>query len=94
MDKYSGCNVVDSAVYAQKKAPPKKSAAITGFLIRLIAAASQIGMECASKYMPDGVAPSVPKVRELASQVFRYDGFGRADIGSFPLISQCIETIA
>ena len=94
MDKYSGCNVVDSAVYAQKKAPPKKSAAITCFLIRLIVAAALIGMVCAIKYMPDGVAPFVPKVREIASQVFCYDVFGRGDIGAFPLISQFIEAIA
>ena len=53
-----------------------------------------IGMVCAIKYMPDGVAPFVPKMREIASQVFCYDVFGRADIGAFPLISQFIESIA
>ncbi len=94
MDKYSGCNIVDSAVYAQKKAPPKKSAAIAGFLIRLIAAAVLIGMVCAIKYIPDGIASFMPKVREIASQVFCYDVFGRGDIGAFPLISQFIEAIA
>ncbi len=63
-------------------------------MIRLIAAAVLIGMVCAIKYIPDGVASFVPKVREIASQVFCYDVFGRGDIGAFPLISQFIEAIA
>lgn len=94
MDKYSGCNVVDSAVYAQKSAPPQKSAGYVGFLARLIVAAVLIGAVCAVRYIPESVLSFAPKLREVFSQVFCYDVFGRTDIGAFPLISQFIEAVA
>lgn len=94
MDKYSGCNVVDSAVYAQKSAPPRRSAGYVWVLARLIVAAVLIGAVCAVRYIPESVLSFAPRLREVFAQVLCYDVFGRTDIGAFPLISQIIEAVA
>lgn len=87
MDKYSGCNVVDSVVTT----PPKPSTRVKprrffmGFAARLAVAGAAIAAICAVKFI--NIA-SFSTVGDILRDVFCYDVFGRSGFGSMPIFAQ------
>lgn len=86
MDKYSGCNIVDSVVSSAPKSKKVRAGKpLTGFVIRVVIAAVAIGLMCAIKYAPVAWATSV---KSVLHSVFCYDVFGRDSFGAMPIIAQ------
>lgn len=84
MDKYSGCNKVESVVSAAPKANVKR---LNGraTVIRVIVSCVIIGAILLVAFAPiDFLIP----VRDALRSVFCYDMFGRSDIGSIPIITK------
>ncbi len=80
MDKYSGCNVVDSVVTAvekEKRDKPKKRC--VGFFVRTAVAAAAVGMLLAVHFAP---IPYKDDIKGALRGVFFYDAFGRTDFGT------------
>ncbi len=86
MDKYSGCNIVDSVVTAPPK-PVKtvKRRGLASFLARAAVAAVAVGFMCLLRY--GGIAAMQP-VRDVAHDVLCYDVFGRDGFGETPVLEQ------
>lgn len=82
MDKYSGCNIVESVVkstradYAKKK--PEHSR-LKSFILRAVLAGIAVGFIAALHFFPDVAAFSA--VRDVLRNVFCYDVFGRMEFG-------------
>lgn len=85
MDKYTGCNVVESVVTRQYSTKKVKKRSFRGALIRLAVAAAIVGVMCFFAYAP---IPALSAAREGVKCVFCYDVFGRTDFGTSPLISK------
>ncbi len=80
MDKYSGCNVVDSVVTAverEKREKPKRR--FGGFLMRTAVAATAVGLLLALHYAP---LPYKDDITGALRGVFFYDAFGRTEFGT------------
>lgn len=73
MDKYTGCNIVESVVTPIERAAPKRKAK-SYILLRLLAAAVIIGVILAVRYID---VPWLAAVRDGLKAVFCYDVFGR-----------------
>ena len=79
MDKYSGCNVVESVVKSEKKGAVKvKKKHGSALLIRLAVAAALVGVICFVAYAP---LSFLSVVRDALKSVFCYDVFGRDGFG-------------
>ncbi|MCX4313404.1 MAG: hypothetical protein OSJ83_06030 [Clostridia bacterium] len=75
MDKYHGCNIVESTVKrVTPPSPVKREKPWRGILIKLALAACIILVICAVRYLP---AEWLDPVREVLHSVFCYDAFGR-----------------
>lgn len=75
MDKYHGCNIVESTVKKVTPPPPvKRDKPLKGLLVRLALAAGIILVICAVRYAP---VEWLKPVREALHAVFCYDAFGR-----------------
>ncbi|MCH5163349.1 MAG: hypothetical protein J1G38_07715 [Clostridiales bacterium] len=85
MDKYSGCNIVESVVTRMTPVKVKKKRSFLGAIVRLTAAAAIVGVICFIAYAP---FPWLKSAREGAKRVFCYDVFGREDFGTSPVISR------
>ena len=84
MDKYSGCNKVESVSYAPQKQKAQKVKRSRGTLLaRLAVALALVGVICAVAYLP-----ALSAVRETLKTVICYDMFGHTDIGSTPIITR------
>ncbi len=86
MDKYSGCNIVESRVTVSEK--PKNR--ITrrsrrGLIVRTAAAVAAVGIICAVVFVP---LPFFEPIRQALKTVFCYDVFGRSALGSSPLFAR------
>ncbi|MBD5132237.1 MAG: hypothetical protein HDT28_06615 [Clostridiales bacterium] len=82
MDKYSGCNVVESKVTTKptvERKKTKKDRPLIGFLIRLLVAGAIVGGIVALHYVD---LPFLGAVRTALEKVFCYDVFGRSGFGS------------
>lgn len=80
MDKYSGCNVVDSVVTAvekQKRDKPKRR--WVGAIARTAVAAAAVGLLLAVHYAP---LPYKDDIKSALRGVFFYDAFGRTEFGT------------
>lgn len=85
MDKYSGCNIVDSVVTAPPKPVKKvKKRGLASFLLRVAIAAAAVGSMCVLRYGGTTVQP----VRDVMRDVFCYDVFGRDGFGETPILEQ------
>ena len=73
MDKYAGCNIVESVVTAVPRAEVK-SKRKTYAVLRIITAAVIIGLILAVRYID---LPFFAAVRDALHTVFCYDAFGR-----------------
>ncbi len=84
MDKYSGCNKVESISYIpQKPKAQKTKRSYRSFFVRLAVAGFLVACICAVVYMPV-LAP----YREAVKSVLCYDMFGHAEIGYLPILSR------
>lgn len=87
MDKYSGCNIVESVITT----PPKPSSkvkprrALFGFAVRLAVATAAVAVLCAVKYVH--IAP-FSTVGEILRDIFCYDVFGRTGFGEMPIFAR------
>ncbi len=85
MDKYTGCNIVESAV---TEIPRKKCARSVKprktFWARLLCAAAAVGAIVALHYLPIAV---LDPVKSALHDVFCYDVFGRSDFGTSSFFS-------
>lgn len=86
MEKYDGCNVVDSVVSTPPKSETKvKDRKRSGVAIRWLIAVIAVGFFCVVKYAP---FEALDSVREMLDTVFCYDVFGRtAETGSIPILT-------
>lgn len=79
MDKYAGCNVVESVVKSGKSVEIKtKKRRYVGIVVRFAVAAVIIGIICLAAYAP---LPFLSEVRDVLKSVFCYDVFGRDEFG-------------
>lgn len=79
-DKYSGCNIVESAVTEiPRKAPVRAPKSHKSFFVRLLCAAAAVGAILVLHYLP--IAALAP-VKSVLRDAFCYDVFGRSDFGS------------
>ena len=85
MDKYDGCNVVESVVTRRYNNKKVKKRSFKGVLIRFAVAAAIVGVFCFFAYAP---IPGLSAAREGAKRVFCYDVFGRSGFGASPIISK------
>ncbi|MCM1368528.1 MAG: hypothetical protein NC184_06955 [Roseburia sp.] len=87
MDKYSGCNIVESVVTTPPKPPAKAKPrrAFFGFAVRLAVAGVVIAALCAVKFVH--VAP-FSTVGEILRDIFCYDVFGRTGFGEMPILAR------
>ncbi len=76
MDKYDGCNVVETSVTAPEKPKTKKPRAVRRLIVKLAVAAALIGFICAVHFIP-----ALDGVRSALRAVFLYDVFGRGGFG-------------
>ncbi len=79
MDKYSGCNIVESVVKNENAVGKKVRKKHIGLIVRLIVAAAFIGLICFAAYAP---LPFLSEVRAVLKSVFCYDVFGRESFGA------------
>ena len=85
MDKYSGCNRVESVSYTpQKQKTQKVKRNYRSFLARFAVACVLVAGVLAVVYIP-ALAP----VRETLKNVICYDMFGR-EVGTTPIITRLI----
>ena len=87
MDKYSGCNIVESVVTRQTQAKVKKHR-LRGAFIRLFVAAAIVGVMCFFAYAP---IPGLKTARDGMKRVFCYDVFGRTEFGTSPVITRLFK---
>ncbi|MDE7463645.1 MAG: hypothetical protein K2M48_01330 [Clostridiales bacterium] len=87
MDKYSGCNIVDSVVTRREQVKIKKHR-FRGWLIRMGVAAAIIGVMCFFVYAP---IPGLKTARDGMKRVFCYDVFGRTEFGTSPAITRLFK---
>lgn len=73
MDKYSGCNIVESVVTPVKRDAPKKRAS-TYFIVRMVIAVVIVGFILAVHYLN---LPWLEPVKKALHAVFCFDAFGR-----------------
>ncbi|MCH5161247.1 MAG: hypothetical protein J1G04_04370 [Clostridiales bacterium] len=86
MDKYSGCNKVESVTYTPKKPETKKGKRSHGsFLVRLSVCCVLVAGIVAAAYIP-----SLSPYKKTLKSVICYDMFGHNDIGAMPIISRLI----
>ncbi len=80
MDKYSGCNKVESTVTAVERQKNERVKRSHGpFFARLGVAAIAVGFILAVHFLPFGI---MKEVKGVMRDVFCYDVFGRNDFGS------------
>ncbi|MCH5351538.1 MAG: hypothetical protein J1F39_06200 [Clostridiales bacterium] len=84
MDKYDGCNKVESVVTVARKTSVKKGGK-GYFLIKTAICLGLIGLICLFSFAP---VPAFAAVKDVLRSVFCYDFFGRTDFGSMPIISR------
>lgn len=84
MDKYDGCNKVESVVSVTPK-QRVKSGRKSFFLIKTAICAVVIGLICLFAFAP---VPAFAPVKDVLRSVFCYDFFGRTEFGSMPIISR------
>lgn len=83
MDKYEGCNKVESAVSAAQK-PKKKRMGWRAFCIKLGIAAFIVAVFLCVRYLPfSWLAP----VRQVLHDIFCFDFFGRTSFGGVPILA-------
>lgn len=82
MDKYSGCNVVESVVSPAPKAEVKKPKSTLG--IKIIISFAAVGLIALIAFAP---IPGMEVVRSAVKTIMCYDLFGRSDIGSLPMLA-------
>lgn len=82
MDKYSGCNIVDTVVSESTGAVKVKKRVGRGLVIKLVTAAVVIGFFALIRFAPGEVFSTM---REALRCVFCYDFFGRTEFGGMPL---------
>ncbi len=79
MEKYSGCNIVESVVARAEKPKAKVAkAGRFGIFVRWIIAAVTVGIICMFAFSP---IPAFSAARSALSRVFCYDVFGRSEFG-------------
>ena len=84
MDKYNGCNKVESVIYTPKKPEVKKAKRSHHFLFaRLCIAFVLVAGIVAAVYMP-----ALSPYRAAVKRVVCYDMFGHDDVGAVPIISR------
>ena len=79
MDKYSGCNKVESKVTEVEREKPKRKKPRRTFFLRLCIAAAAVGVILALHYLPIAALSSA---RSALREVFCYDMFGRTQFGT------------
>ncbi len=84
MDKYDGCNKVETVVSVSEKRRVKRSRK-SYFLIKTGICAVVIGLICLFGLAP---VPAFAPVKDVLRSVFCYDFFGRNEFGSIPIISR------
>ncbi len=87
MDKYTGCNVVESVVTRMPQIKVKRKRKWRGFFVRLAVAAAVVGAFCMFAYAP---IPGMKAARSAAARVFCYDVFGRTGFGTSPVITKLL----
>lgn len=85
MDKYDGCNIVESVVTVRRNDKKVKKRSFKGAIIRLAVAAAIVGVMCFFAYVP---IPALSVARESVKRVFCYDVFGRDGFGTSPIVSK------
>ena len=78
MDKYNGCNKVQSEVSTPQK-PKKKRMGWRGFLIRLAISVVVVAFFLCVRFIP---LPAFESVRNVLHAIFCFDFFGRTSFGS------------
>ena len=90
MDKYMGCNKVDSVSYTpqtpKEKTVKKSKRNLRSFLARLCVACLLVAGICATAYLP-----ALSPCRETLKSVVCYDMFGHDDVGTAPIISKLVK---
>lgn len=80
MDKYSGCNIVESVVTpVQKPRAERAKKQRTHWFSRLALALCAVGMILVLHYVP---IPALAGVKSVLHDVFCYDIFGRTEFGT------------
>lgn len=80
MDKYSGCNIVESVVTpAQKPRAERKKKPHSHLFLRFALAVCAVGIILALHYAP---IPALAGVKSVLHDVFCYDVFGRSEFGT------------
>lgn len=80
MDKYSGCNIVESVVTPAQKPKAEYRRKKSGhFFARIVVAVCAVGVILALHYAP---IPALSGVRSVLHDVFCYDIFGRTEFGT------------
>ena len=85
MDKYEGCNIVESVVTRRYNNKKVKQRSLKSAIIRFAVAAAIVGVMCFFAYAP---IPALGAVREEIKRVFCYDVFGRSGFGASPIIAK------
>lgn len=84
MDKYDGCNKVESVVSVSEKKGVRRGRK-SYFLIKTAICLLLVGLICLFSFAP---VPAFAPVKDVLRSVFCYDFFGRTDFGSMPIISR------
>lgn len=82
MDKYSGCNVVESVVTPAPKAKVKRRG--SALAIKIVISCVVVGLLAFVAFAP---IQGLQVVKDALKTVLCYDLFGRSDIGSLPILA-------
>lgn len=91
MDKYCGCNVVESVVKQERKINKPKSMRLRSFTLRLIVAVVILGVVCVGRYCSGAFANTVNEVVHI---VYAYDFWGREVFGGSDFWNKVLSCVA